>query len=119
MLGWVRIVARRRVELLCPECAGNRLSLPKNDNEPVACEDCRVVAGTLKDAKAMVEGKASGWPSLGTSNPARASARMERHKTEIAASQASIRASIAETDRLVVESEEMLSRHQRERDDEV
>jgi hypothetical protein len=38
---------------------------------------------------------------------------------EIAASQDGLRASIAETDRLVVESEKMLRRHQKERDDDI
>jgi hypothetical protein len=78
-------VARKRIRLLCPACAGNRLSFPQNDNEPVVCEDCRVIAGTLKDAQAIIEGTAKRWPSQGPSHPTQASARGERHTAEIAA----------------------------------
>lgn len=40
--------------------------------------------------------------------------RRAQHSTEIEASQASLRKSIAETERLVGESDEMLTRHRRE-----
>jgi hypothetical protein len=43
--------------------------------------------------------------------------RRQRHAAEIEQSQARLRASIAETERLVGESEEMLRRHRKERDD--
>ena len=44
-------------------------------------------------------------------------ARREKQAREIEASQQSLRRSIAETDRLVGESEKMLERHRKERED--
>jgi hypothetical protein len=115
----LKIVALRRVELSCPACAGNRLHFPQNDNEPVVCEDCRFAPGTLKDAQAIIEGQASQWPAEGSSGEERASKRRKRHLDEIEVSQAGLRASIAETSRLVSESEEMLRRHHKECDDDL
>lgn len=43
--------------------------------------------------------------------------RRDQQAREIEASQQGLRASIAETDRLVVESEKMLKRHQKEAED--
>ena len=43
--------------------------------------------------------------------------RRERQATEVEASQAKLRASIAETERLVGESDAMLRRHRKESDD--
>ena len=43
--------------------------------------------------------------------------RREQQSREVEASQAALRESIAETDRLVGESEEMLRRHRQERED--
>jgi hypothetical protein len=43
--------------------------------------------------------------------------RRERHTAEIEASQARLRASIAETERLVGESDEMLRRHRKENEE--
>jgi hypothetical protein len=43
--------------------------------------------------------------------------RRDRHAAEVEASQVALRASISETERLVDESEEMLRRHRKERDD--
>jgi hypothetical protein len=107
------------VELSCPACAGNRLHFPRNDNEPVVCEDCRITPGSLEDAKAIIEGKTRRWPLKNQSDAERAAARRKRHTSEIEASQAGLRASIAETDRLVGESEEMLRRHHKECDDDI
>lgn len=45
------------------------------------------------------------------------SERREKQAREIEASQQSLRRSIAETDRLVGESEKMLERHRKERED--
>jgi hypothetical protein len=44
-------------------------------------------------------------------------ARREQQSREVEASQEALRKSIAETDRLVGESEQMLRRHRQERDD--
>lgn len=43
--------------------------------------------------------------------------RSVRHDREVEESQAALRKSISETERLVGESEEMLRRHRKERDD--
>lgn len=43
--------------------------------------------------------------------------RRDRHVAEVEASQAKLRSSIAETERLVGESDEMLRRHHKENDD--
>lgn len=45
-------------------------------------------------------------------------ARRERHAREVEASQMALKRSIAETERLVDESDKMLRRHRAERDDE-
>lgn len=47
-------------------------------------------------------------------SPKDRAARRDRHSEEIEASQAELRKSISETERLVGESEEMLRRHRRE-----
>ncbi|HEX8309242.1 MAG TPA: hypothetical protein VF645_12575 [Allosphingosinicella sp.] len=46
----------------------------------------------------------------------RRSTRANQHSREIEENQEALRRSIAETERLVTESENMLSRHRRERD---
>ena len=43
--------------------------------------------------------------------------RREQHSREVEASQKALRESIAETERLMGESEEMLRRHRKDRDD--
>jgi hypothetical protein len=50
------------------------------------------------------------------SDPQSRAARRKQHTAEIEASQDSLRDSIAETKRLVGESDEMLRRHRKERD---
>lgn len=50
-------------------------------------------------------------------NPEDRARRRERQANEVEASQAGLRASISETERLVGESEKMLRRHRQESDD--
>ena len=49
--------------------------------------------------------------------PDRRSSRRAQHSLEIEENQEALRRSIAETERLVTESENMLRRHRRERDE--
>jgi hypothetical protein len=114
----VRVVARG-VELSCPACSGNRLHFPRSSSEPVICEDCQFVAGTLEDAQAILAGQLTRWPTQGPFDAERAAARRMRHTSEIKESQAGLRASIAETDRLVLESDKMLRRHHKECDEDI
>jgi transcription initiation factor TFIIIB Brf1 subunit/transcription initiation factor TFIIB len=112
-------LTKRRIELSCPACGSNRLHFPKFDNEQVTCDDCRCVVGTLEDAKAIMGGQLDNWPTRDESASERAATRRLRHAAEIEASHAELRNSIAETDRLVIKSNEMLRWHHKECDDDV
>ena len=100
----------RRIGLTCPTCGSNRLRIPSSDDEVVSCEDCGSAIESLRAAKARVARGVVQTP---------AESRRERHTAEIEASQASLRKSIANTDRLVSESDAMLRRHHKECDDDV
>lgn len=71
--------------------------------------------GTLQDAKALMAGHLEQWPTQSE----RAAQRRARHTAEIEESQSGLRKSIAETNRLVSESETMLRRHHKECDEDV
>jgi len=110
-------MARRRVELSCPACGGNRLSFPGSDEEQVTCEDCGSTVRTLGAAKALMAGGIGKTDPDGDGASGKAARRRARHTAEIKASQTELRKSIAETDRLVIESDGMLRRHHKECDD--
>ena len=100
----------RRIGLTCPACGSNRLNIPASDDELVSCEDCGAAAQSLGAAKARVARGVVQTP---------AESRRERHIAEIEASQVKLRKSIANTDRLVADSEKMIRRHHKECDDDV
>jgi len=104
-------MGRKQVELSCQACGGNRLRFPSSDDDPVICEDCGVAVQSLRAAKALVAGVTGQTPAQ------RAVARRKRQVTEIEQSQKELRHSIAETDRLVLESDKMIRRHHKECDD--
>ena len=100
------------IDLSCAKCGSNRLRFPASDKEPVTCEDCGAAGKSLGDVKAIM---ASGKGTKST----KLAAQRDRHFTEVEASQASIRESIVETDRLVGEADKMLRRHRKEAEDEA
>ena len=104
------------VDLSCAKCGSNRLRFPVIDEEPVTCEDCGAAGKSLHEVKLLM---AAGMPGHETSAaPEKRAERRDRHVAEVDASQADLRDSVAETDRLVVESDKMLRRHRKECDDE-
>ena len=104
------------VDLSCAECGSNRLTFPTTDEGNVTCDDCGHTSQTLGELKAQfADGSAEG-----AADPQPAEGRValrDRHAREVDVSQADLKESIAETDRLVDESDEMLRRHRRECDD--
>lgn len=104
------------LDLSCAGCGSNRLRFPREDEELVVCEECGLAAVSLGELKARYAQEFS--PADDLEVPGDRAARRERHTLEVAASQAELKESIAETDRLVDESDEMLRRHRRECDEE-
>lgn len=49
-------VSRPRPDLSCPACGGNRLRIPGADDDAVTCEECGAALGSLRAAKALIEG---------------------------------------------------------------
>lgn len=100
------------IALSCPNCGGNRFGFPRTDEEQVTCEECGSEVQSLGSVKALVGGthRAPRPPSAAD----RIAHRQNRHASEIEVSQAALRASVAETDRLISESDKMLRRHRRE-----
>lgn len=108
------------LDLSCAGCGSNRLRFPPTDEGLVFCEDCGEEIQSLGELKVRYsrEFSESAGAGKGSSEPpADRIARRERHTSEVAASQAELKESIAETDRLVDESDEMLRRHRRECDE--
>ena len=106
-------------DLSCEHCGSNRLRFPATGDAPVTCEDC----GRAGPALSELQDRFASGLSAGRRPRRRASAHSEgrtelreRHEAEVDASQAGLRESIAETDRLVDESDEMLRRHRTECD---
>ena len=103
------------VDLSCAECGSNRLRFPATDEEPVKCEDCGAAVMSLQEVKELMTG---GMPGrAGGAAPEERAERRERHTSEVEASQSDLRDSVAETDRLVDASDEMLRRHRKECDE--
>jgi hypothetical protein len=104
------------LDLSCAACGSNRLTFPSTDDGNVTCDDCGHTSETLGELKArFAEGSHEGSADPETGE-GRAALR-DRHAREVDISQADLKDSIAETDRLVDESDEMLRRHRRECDD--
>ena len=93
-------------KLACAECGSNRFFFPKSGDGEVKCEDCgRSVASLNELRDKIVNG--------GKTSETRTK-RLERHSKEVADSHEKLRASVAETDRLIVASNEMIRRHREE-----
>jgi len=104
------------VDLSCARCGGNRLTFPPTDEGNVTCDDCGHAGQTLGELKARFVDGSGESPAHPEPAEGRAALR-DRHAREVDISQADLKDSIAETDRLVDESDEMLRRHRRECDD--
>ncbi|HEX8215618.1 MAG TPA: hypothetical protein VF582_09145 [Allosphingosinicella sp.] len=98
------------IDLSCPKCGSNRLRFPVADEDPVSCEDCGTAGKSLHEVKLLMTGSSK------RSAPEKRSERKKRHVSEVEVSQANLRESVAETDRLVVASDDMLRRHREECD---
>lgn len=96
-------------DLVCPECGSNRFKFPRTSGGSVKCDDCGHEIASLDALQSQIVAEASGTESR--------AARTRRHASEVAESHEKLRASVAETDRLIVVSNEMLKRHRRESDD--
>lgn len=108
-----------RITLFCPKCGSNRLGFPQTDEEQVTCGECGSPVQTLGSLKAIIGGDAASPPRQTKSALDKSVERRERHKSEIEASQEALRASVAETDRLLSESDKMLRRHRKEIEDDA
>ena len=96
-------------DLACAKCGSNRFMFPRMADDPVTCEDCGMPGASLKELQARI---ANG----GHLHESRKH-RLERHAREVAESHAQLRDSVAETDRLIVASTEMIQRHRKEDED--
>ena len=95
-------------KLACPGCGSNRLFFPKSGDGAVKCEDCGQPVASLHELQDKI---ANG----GTIKESRTK-RLKRHAKEVADSHEQLRASVAQTDRLIVASDEMIRRHRQEDD---
>jgi hypothetical protein len=105
-------MVERVIDLSCAQCGSNRLRFPVAVEDPVTCEDCGTAGKSLQEVQRLLTG--------GSKAPKadRRAERKKRHVGEVEASQANLRKSVAETDRLVVASDKMLRRHRKECDEE-
>jgi hypothetical protein len=81
---------------------------PKAADEAVTCEDCGSKGASLKELQAKI--------TTGHLRESRRQ-RLARHAREVAESHAQLRDSVAETDRLIIASNEMIRRHRKEDED--
>lgn len=102
------------IDLSCRKCGSNRLRFPDADADPVVCEDCGTAGDSLGAVKEMLGNEPADQQGIATEDRA---TRRDRHTSEVEASQADLRDSVAETDRLVNASDKMLRRHRKECDD--
>jgi len=93
-------------DLVCAKCGSNRFRFPKSATGVVKCEDCGREVATLGELQDKI--------ANGKSEHESRNQRLERHAREVADSHEQLRASVAETDRLIVKSNEMIQRHRRE-----
>jgi ribosomal protein S27E len=101
---------RRFPDLVCAQCGSNRFNFPKAADDQVKCEDCGHPVATLAELPARIVGEPKRKEDRAQ--------RVRRHADEVARSHEDLRASVAETDRLIVASNEMIRRH-REEDEEA
>jgi ribosomal protein S27E len=92
--------------LVCLACGSNRFRFPRSVDHEVKCEDCGHPVATLAELQDKI---ANGHKPGETRDD-----RVKRHSREVANSHEQLRASVAETDRLIVASTEMIKRHRRE-----
>jgi hypothetical protein len=104
------LLVKKMSDLVCANCGGNRFMFPKSAEEQVKCDDCDEPVATLHELQARIV--------RGPSHKESRAARAVRHAAEVADSHGKLRASVAQTDRLIVASDEMLQRHREENDDE-
>ena len=82
---------------------------PKSVEDAVKCEDCGTPGASVRELEArIVKG--------GDLKESR-KRRLERHAREVAESHEKLRASVSQTDRLIVASNEMIRRHRKEDDE--
>lgn len=91
-------------DLVCAKCGSNRFNFPRSASDIVKCEDCGTPVASLGELQAKVAG--------GTKETR--AQRIRRHAKEVTESHEKLRASVAETDRLIVASNAMIQRHRRE-----
>ena len=96
-------------DLVCSKCGSNRFRFPKSVADAVKCEDCGTPIASLGELQETVANGKGRGESRGD--------RLKRHAREVADSHEQLRASVAETDRLIVASNAMLRRHRREDED--
>lgn len=108
-------MVRAAVDLSCAACGSNRLHFPMTDEELVICEDCGSAGKSLREVKILMANGGHGRRS--DAKPSKRAERRDRHSSEVEASQAGLRRSVAETDRLVIASDKMLRRHRKECDE--
>ena len=92
--------------LSCAQCGSNRFKFPKSATELVKCGDCGHPVASLGELQEQV---AKGEEAAETREQ-----RHLRHAKEVAESHAQLRKSVAETDRRIVASDEMIKRHRQE-----
>jgi hypothetical protein len=99
----------RMPELVCGKCGSNRFKFPHASRDTVRCEDCGEPMASLPELQDKI--------ANGKTPAESRDQRLDRHAKEVARSHAQLRASVAETDRLIVRSNEMLRRHRKEDED--
>ena len=79
---------------------------PKSIDDAVKCEDCGTPGASLKELEVRI--------SNGHHPKESRKQRLERHAREVAESHEKLRASVSQTARLIVASNEMIRRHRKE-----
>lgn len=93
-------------DLVCAKCGSNRFKFPRSVDDAVKCEDCGHPVASLNELQARIVNGGRRRESRDD--------RLKRHAREVADSHDQLRASVAETDRLIVASKDMIRRHRQE-----
>lgn len=99
----------RYPDLVCPKCGSNKFKFPKTSSDAVQCGDCGHEFATLDTLEEKIVAKAKSAETRVQ--------RTRRHASEVADSHDKMRANVAETDRLIIQSNETLTRHRRENEE--
>lgn len=97
------------LNLTCTKCGSNGFKFPKLSTEIVKCADCGHPVASLGELQEKI--------ARGEEPSETREQRRMRHAKEAEESHARLRASVAETDRLIIATDDMIKRHRKENDE--